>query len=110
MNKKDRFESCENGKDPEEDSKAQDAASFDPLRDIARYRLSQDFAATSLSDRYVPWDQIVRRLEAVSGADMVIALYEPSSRYRPGQLAHASDFLQRNLDGATPVAVAREAM
>ena len=71
--------------------------------------LSQDFAVISLSDRYVPWDQIERRLEAVSGADMVIALYEPSSRHRPGQLARAQEVLLRNRDGSTPVAVVREA-
>lgn len=71
--------------------------------------LSQDFALISLSDRYVPWDQIERRLEAVSGADMVIALYEPSSRHRPGQLARAQEVLLRNRDGSTPVAVVREA-
>lgn len=71
--------------------------------------LSQDFAVISLSDRYVPWDQIERRLEAVSGADMVIALYEPSSRHRPGQLARAQKVLLRHRDGSTPAAVVREA-
>ena len=46
--------------------------------------LAQDFAVISLSDRFVPWDQIEKRLDAVASADMVVALYEPSSRHRPG--------------------------
>lgn len=71
--------------------------------------LSQDFAVISLSDRFVPWDQIERRLDAVAGADMVIALYEPSSKHRPGQLGKAQEVLLRHRDASTPVAVAREA-
>lgn len=70
--------------------------------------LAQDFAVISLSDRFVPWDQIERRLDAVAGADMVIALYEPSSRHRPGQLRKAQEVLLRHRDESTPVAVARE--
>ena len=71
--------------------------------------LAQDFAVISLSDRFVPWDQIERRLDAVAGADMVIALYEPSSRHRPGQLGKAQEVLLRHRGESTPVAVAREA-
>ena len=71
--------------------------------------LSQDFAVISLSDRFVPWDQIERRLDAVSGADMVIALYEPSSRHRPGHLVKAQQVLLRHREQSTPVAVVREA-
>ena len=71
--------------------------------------LSQDFASISLSDRFVPWDQIERRLDAVAGADMVIALYEPSSRHRPGQLGKAQEVILRHQAPSTPVAVVREA-
>jgi precorrin-3B C17-methyltransferase len=56
----------------------------------------------------VPWEQIERRLDAVAGADMVIALYEPSSRHRPGQLGKAQEVLLRHRGAGTPVAVARE--
>jgi len=70
--------------------------------------LAQDFAVISLSDRFVPWAQIEKRLDAVAGADMVIALYEPSSKHRPGQLGKAQAVLQKHRSGDTPVAVARE--
>ncbi len=70
--------------------------------------LAQDYAVISLSDRFVPWGQIERRLNAVAGADMVIALYEPSSKHRAGQLGKAQEVLLRHLDSATPVDVARE--
>ena len=71
--------------------------------------LSQDFAVISLSDRFVPWEQIERRLEAVASADMVVVLYEPSSRHRPGHLGRAQEVLLRHREASTPVAVIREA-
>jgi len=71
--------------------------------------LAQDHAVISLSDRFVPWEQIEKRLDAVAGADMVVALYEPSSRHRPGQLGKAQEVLLRHRTSETPVAVAREA-
>ncbi|NQW19253.1 MAG: precorrin-3B C(17)-methyltransferase [Chloroflexi bacterium] len=70
--------------------------------------LAQDFAVISLSDRFVGWDQIERRLDAVAGADMVIALYEPSSKHRPGQLGKAQEVLLRHRAATAPVVVARE--
>ena len=71
--------------------------------------LSQDFAVVSLSDRFVPWAQIERRLDAVLGADMVLVIYEPSSRHRPGHIEKARDVILRHRAPATPVAVVREA-
>lgn len=71
--------------------------------------LTQDYAVISLSDRFVPWNQIEQRLEAVSRADMAVALYEPSSRHRPGHLVKAQEVLLRNHAKDTPVAVIREA-
>ncbi|MDG0866338.1 precorrin-3B C(17)-methyltransferase [Candidatus Lucifugimonas marina] len=70
--------------------------------------LAQDFAVISLSDRFVPWEQIEKRLDAVAGADMVVALYEPSSRHRPGQLGKAQEVLLKHRSSNTPVTVARE--
>ena len=71
--------------------------------------LAQDHAVISLSDRFVPWEQIEKRLDAVAVADMVVALYEPSSRHRPGQLGKAQEVLLRHRNSETPVTVAREA-
>ena len=41
-------------------------------------------------------------------ADMVVALYEPSSRHRPGQLGKAQEVLLKHRSSNTPVTVARE--
>jgi precorrin-3B C17-methyltransferase len=71
--------------------------------------LAQDFASISLSDRFVPWEQIKLRLNAVAGADMPIALYEPSSKHRAGQLGKAQEVLLQLQSADTPVAVVREA-
>ncbi len=71
--------------------------------------LAQDHAAISLSDRFVPWEQIERRLDAVAGANMVIALYEPSSKHRPGQLGKAQEVILRHREPDTVAAVVREA-
>ncbi len=71
--------------------------------------LAQDFAVISLSDRFVPWDQIEKRLDAVASADMVVALYEPSSRHRPGHFGRAQEVLLHHREASTPAAVVREA-
>jgi precorrin-3B C17-methyltransferase len=44
--------------------------------------LMNDFAIISLSDLMTPAELIVKRLEAVAGADMVVALYNPRSHSR----------------------------
>ena len=46
--------------------------------------LMLDFAVISLSDLLIPWESIRRRLEAVAGADFVVALYNPRSKKRTG--------------------------
>ena len=53
--------------------------------------LMLDFAVISLSDLLVPWEVIRRRLEAVAGADFVVALYNPRSKKRTGPLKDAVD-------------------
>ena len=68
--------------------------------------LGHDFCAISLSDNLKPWDTVVRRLEAASGAGFVIALYNPLSRARPWQLGEAFAVLRRHLPGSVPVAFA----
>jgi precorrin-3B C17-methyltransferase len=67
--------------------------------------LMLDYATISLSDLLVPWDTIVRRLEAVAAADLVVALYNPRSRQRVCQLDEAVEILLRYRAGSTPVGV-----
>ncbi|MGB5830905.1 MAG: precorrin-3B C(17)-methyltransferase [Thiohalocapsa sp.] len=65
--------------------------------------LGHDFCVLSLSDNLKPWSQIERRLEHAATADLVIALYNPSSKARPRQLAQALALLRRHRAAATPV-------
>ncbi len=56
--------------------------------------LGHDFCAISLSDNLKPWALIERRLRAAAEADFVIALYNPASKARPGQIGEAFAFLK----------------
>jgi precorrin-2 C20-methyltransferase/precorrin-3B C17-methyltransferase len=69
--------------------------------------LGHDFAVVSLSDILKPWPAIERRLEAAGAGDLVLALYNPASRTRRGQLVRALDLLRRHRAPQTPVVVAR---
>jgi precorrin-2 C20-methyltransferase / precorrin-3B C17-methyltransferase len=69
--------------------------------------LGHDFAVLSLSDNLKPWSVIERRLDSAAAADMAIALYNPASKTRRGQLELAIDVLRRHRAPATPVVVAR---
>ena len=71
--------------------------------------LGHDFCALSLSDNLKPWSLIERRLRAVAGAGLVIALYNPISRARPWQLGTAFAVLREVLPVATPVIFGRAA-
>lgn len=53
--------------------------------------LSHDFAVISLSDLLTPLDLIKRRLACAAMADMVICLYNPSSKKRADYLRMACD-------------------
>jgi precorrin-3B C17-methyltransferase len=55
--------------------------------------LSHDFAVISLSDRMTPWELIEKRLKFAACSDMVICLYNPSSRKRADYLQKACDIL-----------------
>ncbi|WP_182346540.1 precorrin-2 C(20)-methyltransferase [Tomitella gaofuii] len=66
-----------------------------------------DFAVLSLSDRLKPWEVIERRLRAVSAADMALAIYNPASRSRTGQIARARAVLVDERGAAAPVVVGR---
>ncbi len=69
--------------------------------------LGGDFCALSLSDNLKPWPLIERRLDAVLGAGLVVALYNPISRARPWQLRAALERALALRPPDTPVILAR---
>lgn len=68
--------------------------------------LGHDFCTISLSDLLTPWDDIKRRVAAAAAGDFVIAFYNPVSKRRRTQLAHARDELLRHRPDDTPVILA----
>lgn len=70
--------------------------------------LGHDFCVLSLSDILKPWDVIARRLTAAAGADLVLALYNPSSSRRKHQLPAARDLLLEHRSPETPVVIGRD--
>src|ERR687888_557388 len=71
--------------------------------------LMTDFAVVSMSDLLVPWDIIVKRVEAAAMGDYVTVIYNPASKKRIHQLHDTREiFLKyRKLD--TPVAIIKGA-
>lgn len=71
--------------------------------------LMTDFAVVSMSDLLVPWDIIVKRVEAAAMGDYVTVIYNPASKKRVHQLRDTREiFLKyRKLD--TPVAIVKGA-
>lgn len=69
--------------------------------------LGHDFAVISLSDLLKPWDVVAKRLDAAAGADFALALYNPASTRRRGQLVDALAVIRRHRAPETPVALAR---
>ncbi len=64
-----------------------------------------DYATVSLSDLLVLWDEIKKKLEAVASADFAVALYNPKSKKRVGQLSEAAEIFKKYRSGSTPVGV-----
>lgn len=71
--------------------------------------LTHDFCAISLSDLLTPWPTIARRLDAVAYADFVVALYNPRSGRRTGQIREAQRIFLRHRAPETPVAIVKSA-
>ena len=69
--------------------------------------LGHDFCAISLSDLLTPWPAIRARLEMAAAADFVVALFNPRSARRAGQLAEAAEILLRHRSPHTPVFIGR---
>src|SRR5690606_9525318 len=70
--------------------------------------IGADFAVLSLSDRLKPREAIERRLRAVAEADLVLAVYNPASRSRTGQVATARHVLLKYRSPDTVVVVGRD--
>jgi precorrin-3B C17-methyltransferase len=71
--------------------------------------LGDDFAALSLSDLHVAWVVVERRLTAVAGAGLALALYNPRSRTRTWQLERVLEVLREHREDDTPLAVVTDA-
>ena len=62
-----------------------------------------------IRDRLTPWPVIARRLDAAARADFVVALYNPRSGRRTGQIVEARRILLKHRSPETPVAVVKSA-
>jgi len=71
--------------------------------------LTHDFCSISLSDLLTPWPVIASRLEGAAKADFVVALYNPKSGRRVGQIVEAQEILLRYKSPETPVAIVKSA-
>ena len=63
--------------------------------------IGHDFAVISLSDRLTTWEMIERRLEAAASSNLIICLYNPSSRTRSEYLKRACEIVLRHQSPAT---------
>lgn len=71
--------------------------------------LMTDFAVVSMSDLLVPWDIIVKRVEAAALGDYVTVIYNPASKKRVHQLRDARDIFLKHRKPSTPVAIIKGA-
>jgi len=71
--------------------------------------LMTDFAVVSMSDLLVPWEIIVKRVEAAAQGDFVIVIYNPSSKKRIHQLQDTRKLLLKYRSPNTPVAIIKGA-
>ena len=71
--------------------------------------LMTDFAVVSMSDLLVPWEVIVKRVEAAALGDFVTVIYNPSSKKRIHQLQDARGVFLKYRSPNTPVAIVKGA-
>ncbi|HXG06243.1 MAG TPA: precorrin-3B C(17)-methyltransferase [Nitrososphaera sp.] len=71
--------------------------------------LMTDFAVVSMSDLLVPWDIIVKRVEAAALGDYVTVIYNPASKKRVHQLRDAREIFLKYRKPETPVAIVKGA-
>ena len=75
-------------------------------RPLARHERQNRYEISGLSDLLIPWDVILRRLEAVAAADFVVALYNVKSRKRTRQIEEAAAVFLRHRPASTLVGIA----
>lgn len=71
--------------------------------------LMTDFAVVSMSDLLVPWEIIVKRVEAAALGDYVTVIYNPASKKRIHQLKDTKDIFLKYRKPDTPVAIVKGA-
>lgn len=71
--------------------------------------LSGDFVIMSLSDLLTPWDEIERRLKLAFAMMVPVAIYNPRSRNRQGNLQRALQLARDSLPARTPIGLVRNA-
>jgi precorrin-3B C17-methyltransferase / cobalt-factor III methyltransferase len=71
--------------------------------------LMTDFAVVSMSDLLVPWDIIIKRVEAAAMGDYVTVIYNPASKKRIHQLRDAREIFLKYRKTDTPVAIVKGA-
>lgn len=71
--------------------------------------LMTDFAVVSMSDLLVPWEIIVKRVDAAAAGDYVTVIYNPASKKRIHQLRDTREIFLRYRKPETPVAIVKGA-
>jgi len=71
--------------------------------------LMTDFAVVSMSDLLVPWEIIVKRVEAAAVGDYVTVIYNPASKKRIHQLHDTREIFLKHRKPDTPVAIVKGA-
>ena len=71
--------------------------------------LMTDFAVVSMSDLLVPWDIIVKRVEAAAMGDYVTVIYNPASKKRVHQLRDTREIFLKYRKPDTPIAIVKGA-
>lgn len=72
--------------------------------------LMHDNCNISLSDLMTPYELIKKRVKLAAEADFIISLYNPRSNGRPHYLREAIDIISEFRNGATPIAVVKNAL
>jgi len=103
---------AEQGWDPKNDLEVEVIPGVSALNSCASIigsPLMTDFAVLSMSDLLVPWDIILKRVEAAAQGDFVIVIYNPSSKKRIHQLQDTRKILLKYRKPNTPVAIIKGA-